>query len=61
MNKAKKHRTDKRKRTRMTVRAFCQCATPYYCVEICAGDEIDLYVQMDDNHGAMNDSVFSHN
>ncbi len=47
MNKAKKHRTDKRKRTRMTVRAFCACPSPYACVPVCGADEIDLYVNMD--------------
>ena len=47
MKKVEKHRTDKRKRTRMTVRAFCQCDTPYYCVPRCGENENALYIMMD--------------
>lgn len=48
MNKGEKHRTEKRKRSRMTVKAFCACPSPYACVPDCM-DEVDLFINMDSN------------
>ena len=47
MNKAKKHRTDKRRRSRMTVRAFCTCEHPYNCTFHCGMEESELYVTLE--------------
>ena len=53
MKKVEKHKTNKRRRTRMTVSAFCKCATPYYCVPDCVDDNC-LYITMDNYHDNMN-------
>ncbi len=53
MKKVEKHRTDKRRRTRMTVRAFCLCDTPYGCLQDCPPDDADFYINMDNLHGNM--------
>ena len=53
VKKVEKHRNNKRNRSRMTVRAFCRCESPYACVEGCGGDEAELYVNMDITHGNM--------
>ena len=49
MKKVEKHRTDKRRRTRMTVRAFCKCDTPYGCLNFCQ-DDVEFYALMDCMH-----------
>ncbi len=54
MKKVEKHRTDKRRRTRMTVRAFCLCSDPHNCVYFCSPDDAQFYIQMDGLHPAMN-------
>ncbi len=43
MNRVEKHRTDKSRRKRMTVQAFCTCPHPYDCSRFCGIDESDLY------------------
>ena len=46
MKKVEKHRTDKRRRTRMTVRAFCFCSDPHNCVYSCPPDDAEFYEAM---------------
>ena len=50
MKKVEKHRTDKRRRTRMTVRAFCFCSDPHNCIYSCSPDDDRFYKDMDDLH-----------
>ena len=47
MNKTEERRTDKRRRNKMTVRAFCTCTHPYECSRFCGIDEAQLYVTLE--------------
>ncbi len=60
MKKGEKHRTDKRRRTRLTVRAFCLCCDPHNCLVFCSPDDAEFYIQMDALHPLM-DSMFAGN
>ncbi len=53
MKKVEKHQTDKRRRTRMTVRAFSLCSDPHNCINFCSPDDAVFYVRMDGLHGEM--------
>ena len=47
MKRVEKHRTNKRKRTRMTVQAFCTCMQPSDCIQACGMDIDRLYGEYD--------------